>query len=243
MASNGGLWETLRMPRGLTALAAIALALILFQPQQGAAAPAPGKGKTLPISVTTEIDAGSTDTMAGDGGGAYVDGTNGAASYLTNNVCNGLTWGDWRFDLQNSSRTVGESFFLGDAVGDTTAPYEGTEQQNSWMNVQCTCSAGVSMYTMTEGSQIVCPLLNNWRDGSGHKWSFSPGRSFTGFPETTDALITCNHASGGHCTDWSIDPPDTGAVGRVMETTGNPHPQSIDHGDYNMRFHIHIALQ
>ncbi len=245
------------MLRGLK-LVGLALALILGLPSPGAGAAPPGKGKPPGnLSVTTEIfdlDSGNqVCTIASDGGGIYQDNVDGVSSILTANTCNGLTWGDWRFDSRGLSspngRFVNEGFFQNDLAvpGDAPAPYEGHQPQKSWMNVQCTCSAGQDMYTMTAGQTIICPLLNNFNDaGTGYGWGYSPAKSFTGFPETTDAQITCNLAAGGHCVDWFIDPigaPSVEAVGRAVENVpGRPRAKKVNHGSYYMRFRIHVAL-
>jgi hypothetical protein len=70
------------------------------------------------------------------------------------------------------------------------------------------------------------------------------GQSFTGFAETTDALVTCNTADSGGCNDWYIDPIVPGqAVGRLVgdwagkgKGTGLPNG-----GDFYMKFHIHVT--
>ena len=230
--------------------AALALALIVFQPREGAGAP-PKPPKNL--SVATEIvDVAGGSTIASDGGGVYQDNVAGISSILTANTCNGLTWGDWRFDSTGSSRFVNEGFFQADETGPGpwTPPTEGYLPQHSWMNVQCTCTAGKDMYLMTVGQAIICPLLNNFNDAvTGYGWGYSPAKSFTGYTETTDAQITCNAATD-HCVDWFIDPipnltpgHETEAVGRAVEhTPGHPRPNKINHGDYYMRFRIHVAL-
>jgi hypothetical protein len=251
------------IPRILKA-AAIALVVIAFQPYRSAGATPPGKGNRPPnLQVITEISDldsnGLPSTIASDSQGTYLDGGDGVSSILTSNVCNGLTWGDWRFDAQASTRTVTESFFHEDAIGsddphyqaDANPPYWGSAPQHVWMNVQCTCT-GKSMYTMTKDTSITCPLLNNWNDSAGNKWSFSPANSnYSGFPEATDAQITCNQdttdATGRHCVDWVIDPigaaEGTEAVGRVNETPNTHGKATIyDDGDFYMRFHIHVIL-
>lgn len=238
---------------------ALALALIV-QPKGSSADPQPSKGGRPPsdLSVTTEflnLDSGGfVCTVSSDGQGSYQDGVNGVSSILTANVCNGLTWGDWRFDAVGSARSVTESFFSADAIqpsdphyqAPANPPYWNSQLQQPMINVQCTCTANQNMYTMTAGQSFTCPLINHWTDASGNTWGFAPAASFTHYPETTDALVTCNAVSGGHCVDWFIDPngaPTLEAVGRVVETP-NPckHCSPADDGDFYMKFRIHVTL-
>jgi hypothetical protein len=256
MATNQSSRVGQRRPPSVRVIAG-AVALISLTSLAGVAA-AKG-GHPLPsLSVTTvieDVDANNVPyTIESDGSGAYTDGVGGVSSILTSNVCNGLTWGDWRFDSTGASRSVSEGFFAQDAVqsGDphyqapANPPYTGLEPQHSVMNVQCTCTAGKDMYTMAAGAQIVCPLINHWLDSSGDEWGLAPAKSFTGYTETTDAQITCNAVSGGHCVDWFIEPigaPTTQAVGRAVETIpGHPRDTKIDDGDFYMRFRIHVML-
>ena len=63
-------------------------------------------------------------------------------------------------------------------------------------------------------------------------------KSFTGFPETTDAQVRCNTADAGGCNDWAIDPVDLGqAVGRLT-LRGDA---TTNYGDFYMRFHIPVT--
>src|SRR5262249_42745348 len=149
-------------------------------------------------------------------------------------------------------RAVTESFFAADAIqpGDphyqatANPPYVGSEPQTSvTMNVQCTCAGSSQgqlkdMYTMAAGDSFTCPLLNHWG------WSVAPAKTFTGYPETTDALVSCHAASGGHCVDWYIEPidiqrpggTDVEAVGRLVGPPTCKHCGNSDNGDYYMRF-------
>ena len=100
---------------------------------------------------------------------------------------------------------------------------------------------------MGVGQTIVCPLLNNFNDSiTGFTWGYSPGKSFTGFAETTDAQITCNSVSGDHCVDWFIEPigpPGAEAIARAVENVpGHPRETKVNHGSYYMRFRIHVSL-
>ncbi len=238
--------------RGFKA-AALALALIVIQPRDGAGA-SNKPPQNLPVTAEIfDLDMNNLSTTIGsDGLGLpYQDGVNGVSSYLQTNVCNGLTWGDWVFDTRNSpSRSVSETFFAADEIqpGDphyqapASPPYLGSELQKALLHVRCTCTVGLSMYTMASGTHIVCPLNNNWWDSSGNEWSLDPGKYW---PETTNVQITCNGVSttDGNCNDWTIDPdPLEGveAVGRLSKTPPHNKPP-IDDGDFYMRFHIHIT--
>jgi hypothetical protein len=249
-----------RWLRSAIRVGALTLAVVVFQPQRSAGAPAPAKGNPHPsdLSVTTEIldvDSGmQVTTISSDGQGAYQNNVNGVSSILTANVCNGLTWGDWRFDSTGSTRSVTDTFLSGDAIapGDphyqapANPPYWGSQLQQPVMNVQCTCSANQNMYTMTAGQTFTCPLINHWVDSLGNAWSEAPDHSFYGAPpETTDAQVTCNSVSGGHCVDWFIDPdgaPANEAVGRLVETPKCKHCGPVNDGDFYMRFRIHVTL-
>ena len=216
------------------------------------------------LSVTTEIqdvDAdGQTCTISSDGQGVYQDGVNGVSSILTANVCNGFTWGDWRFNAAGP-RSVTETFLSSDAVqpGDphyqapANPPYTGSQLQLPAMNVQCTCAGHADMYTMTAGQTFTCPLLNHWTDAAGSVWNESPMHSFyPGYPDATDAQVTCNAVStdGQHCVDWFIEPinparpPGTGDLEAVGRVQGPPSCKkcSGDDGDFYMRFRIHVTL-
>jgi len=263
MIDHDSLSETLRTRRGGT-VAALALALVVLRANDSAAAPSPNKGGPPPrdLSVTTEfLNVDSENfvcTVSSDGQGTYQDGVNGVSSILTANTCNGLTWGDWRFDSRGSTRSVTESLNSADAIqpGDphyqapANPPYWGSQLQQSWLNVQCTCTPHRDMYTMTAGQSFTCPLVHAWYDAAGNMWGFSPARSFSGHPETTDVLVTCNSASGGHCVDWYIEPidvqrpggTDEEAVGRLGEDPSCKHCSNIDDGDFYMRFRIHVSL-
>jgi len=252
------------MARGHVRGTALAAMLTLTLAPLGFGEPSPNKGGPPPsdLSVTTEIqnvDAnGQVCTILSDGPNPYTN-TGGVVSILTANVCNGLTWGDWRFNVGGSSRMVGETYLSTDAIqpGDPhyRAPvdpnYPTSQSLQPWMNVQCTCRTGKSMYTMAPGDPpITCPLLNNWYDAAGAQWILSAGKSFTGYPETTDAQITCNAASDGHCVDWYIEPidiqrpggNDDEAVGRLVGPASCKKCTDTNKGDYYMRFRIHVSL-
>lgn len=233
--------------------AAAALAVIVLQPSAALGAPP----KPIPNkSVTTIIedaDVNGAFTIASDGGGAYQDGVGGVSSILTANVCNGLTYGDWRLNVQTPSRSVMEGFFdpedrvLG--FGPWTPPYVGYQSQKSWINVQCTCSQNQSIYVMTKNqAPIVCPLINSWNDADGDLWRFS---AFGGpnYPETTKAQISClndtTDSQGTHCVEWAIEPiggSGNEAIGRAVETPSHGKPTEASHGSYYMRFRIHVSL-
>ncbi|HEY6931244.1 MAG TPA: hypothetical protein VJA66_16345 [Thermoanaerobaculia bacterium] len=249
-----------RWVRGAFRVGVLILAVVVLQPQRSAGEPSQnGKGPPpSDLSVTTEIldldSGGRMSTISSDGLGVYQNNVDGVSSILTANVCNGLTWGDWRFDSVGSTRDVTDSFFAEDAIQSSdplyqapaNPPYWGPQLQQPVMNVQCTCTAHQNMYTMTAGQTFKCPLINHWTDSSGNQWSLAPDHSFYGAPpETTDAQVTCNSVSGGHCVEWFIDPigaPANEAVGRLVETPNCRHCGKVDDGDFYMRFRIHVTL-
>ena len=232
--------------------AAAALALIVFQPVAAFGGPPKPKPNKSVKTVIEDADVNGDFTIASDGGGDYQDGVAGVSSILTANVCNGLTYGDWRLTTQGSSRQVMEAFFDPEdryGSGPWTPPYDDYAPQNSFINVQCTCSQNASMFTMTEGQTMECPLINSWNDpNTGNLWRFS---AFGGpnYPETTKAQISCLDAivdsDGAHCKEWAIEPiggSGAEAVGRAIEIPSQGKPREVNHGSYYMRFRIHVTL-
>lgn len=236
-------------------IAALALTLIVLQPQPSLGGPSPnnsGKGRLSNIPLTTDISDfdsnGFPADIASDGLGAYSDNVTGVTSFLTTNVYNGLTWGDWQFGTYNSTaRSVKHSLDADDAVvfGDphytalATPPFWGTQSLKSHIEVKCTF-VKKNMLTMTAGSSFTCPLINRFNTAGNIDYWLSPAYSFTGYADTTDVRVACNTANLGGCNDWFIDPINLGeAVGRLAHHSKNGTP--INDGDFYMRFHIHIT--
>jgi hypothetical protein len=228
----------------------IALAASAMPGVAMAGKPSGGGGGNCIIPVTTiisDIDAnGFPAAIASDGLGSYVHGVNGVTSWLTSNGYNGIAFGDWQFGVLDSpTRIVNQSLLVEDAVqpGDVhyTAPASppfgfGTQAAKSHVEVKCTL-VNRSMLTMTAGQTFTCPLPNRF-DVNAQAYTLHAARSFTGFPETTDAQVRCNTADAGGCNDWSIDPIDLGqAVGRLTLRGDG----TTNYGDFYMRFHIHIT--
>lgn len=203
------------------------------------------------IAVTTYIEPfdgyGSPADTLSDGGGAYLHGVGGVSSFLTANVFNGLTHGDWRFSASATGRKFGIALDPEDAVQPgqpayivpATPPYWGTRLVPGNMNVQCT-SVNRSMKTMTAGSSFECPLATDFVF-NGIKYSKSAMRSFyNGHPETTDAQVVCNAADAGGCNDWFIEPigqvPAIARLGRQNKGGVSTHI-----GTFYVRFRIHVT--
>ena len=234
-------------------VAAMALAGFVFPPREAFGAPPKPKPDKSVTTVIEDADLNGDFTIASDDGGAYQNGVGGVSSILTANVCNGLTYGDWRFSTQSSSRSVMEGFFDPEdraGAGPWTPPYVGYQPQKSWINVQCTCSQNQSIFAMTANqAPIVCPLINSWNDSNtGNLWRFS---AFGGpnYPESTKVQIRCaadtTDSDGTHCVEWFIEPigglPNE-AVGSSVETPSHGKPTEVKHGSYYMRFRIHVTL-
>ena len=241
-------------------LTAIALALIASYPQQSAAAPPRSANH---ISVTTYFSdtdtGGNPSTIASDGGGAYQDNTvdgHGVMSILTENGYNGIPWGDWQFDSNNSTtRSVSRVFNEADGVlpGDphytapANPPFSGAQNLKSRVQVKCTL-LNRSMLTMTAGSSFTCPMPTTLDTAGNVRYRLDPAPSWSGYAETTDVLITCNTAeSDGEgwdgCNDWFIDPiggPGQ-AVGRLTHQSVQGKPKTFNDGDFYMKFHVHIT--
>jgi hypothetical protein len=228
----------------------IALGLIAVLPESSGGAPP----RSNHIPVTTYISdtdsAGNPTCIGSDGSGAYLNGVGGVSSILAENGYNGIKWGDWQLDTNSATaRKVGHSFDMADAVlpGDphyqapATPPWLGNQLLKGKTEVKCSF-VNRDMLTMTAGSSFTCPLINNFNTTT-MKWMLHPGLSFTGFAETTDALVTCNTADSGGCNDWYIDPIVPGqAVGRLVgEGSGKKNPGLPNGGDFYMKFHIHVT--
>jgi hypothetical protein len=229
-------------------ITALALTLVVLRPQSGL-----GSGHLSNIPLTTyisDLDAnGLASDIASDGLGAYSDNVAGVTSFLTTNVYNGLTWGDWQFDTYNSTRAVNESLDTDDAVqpGDphytvtANPPFWGTQGLKAHIEVKCTLVYN-DMLTMIAGSSFTCPLINRF-NSAGVDYGLSPAFSANHYSETTDVQVVCNTADAGGCNDWFIDPIGSGqAVGRLTtaSTSKKPAPP-VDDGDFYMRFHIHLT--
>jgi hypothetical protein len=205
------------------------------------------------IPVTTifnNLDSnGLVPDIASDGLGSYSNNVSGVTTFLTSNGYNGIEFGDWQFGVYDSlTRNVSESLFAEDAVqpGDqhytasATPPFWGTLVTKAHIEVKCTMVLN-NMLTMAAGSSFTCPLVNRFNTPGNIDFTLSPAISFTHFPETTDVQVRCNTADVGGCNDWFIDPIGLSeAVARLVNVP-QKHESQINHGDFYMRFHIHIT--
>ena len=185
-------------------------------------------------------------------GGTYGDST----GYLTSNGYNGIAYGDWQFlkgptgSISYSFGMSGEAVLIGDPhyTAPANPPFSGTQALVGRMEVKCTLLSK-SMLTMTAGSTITCPLLADFTTSAGILYNLDVGKSWTGFPETTDTQITCNSVetsvAPAGCNDWYMDPiaslGQTG-VARLTTTSTSKHGSVVvDDGDFYIRFHFHIT--
>lgn len=203
------------------------------------------------ITTTIEDEAGGLPAdISSDGLGAYNDGVSGLTSFLTTNGFNGIEFGDWQFNTNNSTgRSIGHRFDAEDAIqfgepnytAPANPPFWGSQNLTGNLQVMCTL-LNRNMLTMTAGSSFTCPLLNNFKTANGNTYGLNPAYSFTGFPETTDARIVCNQADPDGCNDWFIEPIGPGpAVARLNLKATKPNRPPTNLGDYYLRFRIHLT--
>lgn len=211
------------------------------------------QGSVCVIPVTTlinDLDSnGLMSDIASDGLGSYGNNVGGVTTFLTSNGYNGIAFGDWQFGVYDSlTRNVNESLLSEDAVppGDphytapATPPFWGTLATKAHIEVKCTLVLN-NMLTMAAGSSFTCPLINRFNTPGNIDYTRSPAISFSHYPETTDVQVRCNTADAGGCNDWFIDPIGLSeGVARLVNVPLKHEPQ-FDHGDFFMRFHIHIT--
>ena len=214
------------------------------------------------LPVTTYVSdfntAGAAYSVFSDGGGAYQNGVAGVNSYLVPNAFNGISWGDWRLDLFNStSRQVAVTLSTANAVqpgqpgysSPANPPYWGTKWWSMHMENQCSHDDR-DMYTMTPGQTFTCDFLFRF-PASSHSPFYRLDMIPRNWPETQQAQVQCNSVSrtDGKCDDWFIDPvPMTNPGGstspgqtraRLVLVTGNT--SYTDDGDFFLTFHIHVT--
>ena len=215
----------------------------------------PPSKRASDISVTTTIGDldpnGNLYTISSDGGGSYFNNVDGVISILTVNGYNGIPNGDLQFNkvtvqkgktLAFSLRKIGVSLNMSDAIlpGDShyTAPanpsFWTTQILKAYSEVKCTL-LNQSMLTMAANTAMTCPMLFEFFTTDNVAWGLSPAHSFNNFPEVTDAQIAGNSVDSRGCKDWFIEPIGSlQAVGRLMSG-------EVNHGDFYMRFHIHVT--
>jgi hypothetical protein len=232
----------------------LALTLALFPSQNASASGCPGRGQKTDISVTTSVvdfdPVGNPYTISSDGGGSYFNGVGGVTSILTANTYNCVPTGDWQFNkpftvkgkTAYSSRKMGVSLNTSDEIvpGDphytapANPPFSGTQILRAQAQIECSF-VHVSMMTIAPNTAATCPMLFDFTTAEGVQYGLSPAHSFNGFPETTDAQVSCNSADAAGCNDWFIEPIGSlQAVGRLMSG-------GINHGDFYMRFKFHVT--
>ena len=215
------------------------------------------------IPVTTYLSdfnaAGVQYYVFSDGSGAYQDGVAGVSSYLNANGYNGITWGDWRLDLFNStSRQVAVNLTTANAVqpGDpgytvpANPPYWGTKWWAMHLENKCT-GDNLDMLTMKPGDKFNCNTLFRFPSTSKSFYRLDLGTYDSLFPEpeTQKAQVSCNSSGNdGNCNDWFLDPipvvnPDgstSPGQTRARLNYGSGAPFN-NHGDFYLTFHIHVT--
>jgi len=240
----------------------VAICFLILGLTMGAAMAAGKPPKDLPV--TQEILDTDTNGVAysiqSDGAGLYKDGTagglSGDISILMTNVCNGLTYGDRLLDLQvrqvKLTLTDANALHPGDFGYQVPAQPIGTLYNAVRFMNKCTCGANVSMYTMSAGSKIHCPmhLRLDPLDSTASYYRIDMGTD--GETETEQVQITCNAADSSGCKDWYIDPisdPDyTVNPGRTrarlnyfVSCKGRNCAPDPYYGDFYMTFHVHVS--
>jgi hypothetical protein len=194
------------------------------------------------LSVTTtieNIDAnGFQADLTNDDLGSYFNGVDGVRSVLTANVYNGLTHGDWQFNVPATSpRKFGIALDQDDAVqpGEpdyivpATPPFWGTRRLPGDAKVKCT-AIGNSMIAMTAGTTFTCPLLNHFDMPDG------------GYGRHPEVQVTCNAANAAGCADWFIEPiGQDRAIARLMQRAARPNQPSTHIGTFYVRLRIHVT--
>jgi hypothetical protein len=212
------------------------LVFIALAPKNSSASGCPKAGQQRTnISVTTEVidldPSGNLYTISSDGGGSYLNGVDGVTSILTANTYNCVPTGDWQFNKPftvkgktvYSSRKMGVSLNTTDAIQPLDPHYTVTANPPFW-----------GTQILRAQAQIECSFVNITTT-DGVQYGLSPAHSFNGFPETTDAQVSCNSADSAGCNDWFIEPIGSlQAVGRLTSS-------GVNDGDFYMRFRFHIT--
>ena len=87
---------------------------------------------------------------------------------------------------------------------------------------------------MAANTATTCPMIFSFFTTAGVQYGLNPAYSFTHLPEETDVQVACNSADSDGCNDWFIEPIGSlQAVGRLSD--------SVNEGDFYMRFRIHVT--
>jgi hypothetical protein len=186
-----------------------------------------------------------------DGHGAYTDANN-VISILVANGYNGITWGDWRLELDlQTIRTIGVTFSQTNAVqpGDpnytapANPPYFGTGFETAKFQNQCTADK-LDMLTMKAGDKFNCSAIIKFPGATTFyrlEMATEPNE-----PETEKVQVSCNSANSSGCNDWFIDPiPGVNGPGQtcarldLVDTHGKG--SLTNEGDFYLTFHIHVT--
>ena len=241
---------------------------VLFVTQAVSMTMAAAKPKPQGLFITQDVADHDVNSVPyyiqSDGTGIYRDGLaggiSGDVSVLMDNVCGGLTYGDRLLDLQSAQvRKVAITLSSANALQPGNVGYVvpaqplGTVLNSVRFMNKCTCGTNQSMFTMTPGSKILCPmhLRLSSIDSTGFYYRVDMGTAGEG--ETEQVQISCNSSgTDGKCNDWSIDPnsdPDlTANPGKtrarlVYISSSRGKNIESNHGAFYMTFHLHVTRQ
>ncbi|HLY20479.1 MAG TPA: hypothetical protein VKR61_24800 [Bryobacteraceae bacterium] len=215
----------------------------------------------IPVtSNLSDYDANNTAYyLQSDALGAYQNGT-AANSILVANGYNGITWGDWRLDLSNSTtRSIRVTFAQANAVqpGDpgytapANPPYWGTKFEAVRMENKCSLDHH-DMLTMNAGDKFNCDLSIRFPPAtSSTYYRLDMDPTLVNAPEAQQVQVSCNAANSGGCSDWFLDPipvvnPDGTTSpgqtrGRLNLVNTHGAGSTTDEGDFYMTFHFHVT--
>ncbi len=126
---------------------------------------------------------------------------------MMGNVCNSLTYGDRLLDLSTAQvRQVKITLTSDMAVQPGEVGYQspaqpiGTVLNSVRLMNKCTCLANLSMYTMTPGSIIYCPMHLKFTPFPGASGNYVLGMGNDAADGSEKVQITClASGSDGHC--------------------------------------------
>jgi len=206
----------------------------------------------IPITQTiSDYDANNIPFyIQSDGLGAYINNlatkgkTAGTNSVLMSNVCNGLSNGDRlleSFDVRKVVVTLNSLNAIQPGDPNYLVPpvLVGTLTSTVRSMNTCTCDTNQSMYKMTAGSTIFCPMHFRLKD-----YNYRVDMGTTGENETERVQIYCNSADSAGCKEWTIDPLSstdyTTNPGRTRARLVNLNT-GANMGNFYMTFHLYIT--
>ena len=109
-----------------------------------------------------------------------------------------------------------------------------------YSEVKCTL-LGLSMLTMAANTAMTCPMIVSFFTTTDVQYDIGPAHSFDHFPEDTDVQVTCNSVDSGGCKDWFIEPIGSLQAVARLHTRADRALPPVNHGDFYMRFRIHVT--